>query len=101
MEQWNKTIVKTEELQDTEVKTGYHRLRGGISPVWGFTVPRGPCGAGRGVEGSEHPDGTAGVGEGKVRTEAGAGPSPLRRAELKHDPPGTPTPRTLGSRPWF
>lgn len=60
MEQWNKTIVKTEELQDTEVKTGYHRLRGGISPVWGFTVPRGPCGAGRGVEGSEHPDGTAG-----------------------------------------
>lgn len=29
-------------------------------PVWGFTVPRGPCGAGRGVEGSKHPDGAAG-----------------------------------------
>lgn len=33
------------------------------SPVWGFTVPRGPCSAGRRVEGSKHPDGAAEVRE--------------------------------------
>lgn len=44
------------------------QVRGRVSPVWGFTVPRGPCGAGRRVEGSKHPDGAAGVGRKEVRT---------------------------------
>lgn len=40
----------------------------GHSPVWGVTVPRGPCSTGGRVEGGEHPDGAAEVGDRQVST---------------------------------
>lgn len=43
----------------------------GHLPVWGLAVPRGPCSAGRRVEGGEHPDGAAEEGTGKSAPEAG------------------------------